>query len=59
MSRFTIPDCEGNMVEISAKQIGQLLFTVYFDEYKGEDNIETVIGWFMNGCPDEEEDDEE
>ena len=59
MSRFIIPDCEGNMVEIRAEQIGQLLFSTYFGEYEGKDNIEEFIGWFMNDCPDEEEDDEE
>ena len=58
MSRFIIPDCEGNMVEIRAEQIGQLLFSAYFGEYEGEDNIEEFIGWFMNDCPDEEEDEE-
>lgn len=58
MSRFIIPDCEGNMVEIRAEQIGQLLFTAYFGEYEGEDDIEAFIGWFMNDCPNEEEDEE-
>lgn len=59
MSKFIIPDCEGKMVEIFASEIGELLSMTYFGDYEGKDNIEDFIDWFMNDCPDEEDDDDE
>lgn len=58
MSSFVIPDCEGNMVEIRAEEIGEILSMVYFGDYEGEDNIEKFIDWFITGCQDEDDEDE-
>lgn len=54
-----IQDCDGNMVQIRAEEIGEILSMAYFGDYEGEDNIEDFIDWFITGCQDEDYEDED
>lgn len=59
MARFVILDCEGNMVEIRAEEIGEILSMAYYGDYEGENTIENFINWFTSGCQDDEDDEDE
>lgn len=59
MATFMIQDCDGNMVQIRAEEIGEILSMAYFGDYEGEDNIEDFIDWFITGCQDEDCEDED
>ena len=59
MATFMIQDCDDSMVQIRAEEIGELLSMAYFTEYEGEDNIESFIDWFITGCQDEDDKDED